>query len=133
MTRCFPDLCGRYKEAWANPTSWHVDVPYWSFNSLSAVSFWLALDDADLGNGCLHFMPGSHKELQKLPDPYTEVKIGKNMRDVFEMYGNVCGRCRHVDGRVHSTTPRLCAPQLPATSCVGVSQLPCQSRLLLLP
>lgn len=76
----------RYKEAWANPTSWHVDVPYWSFNSLSAVSFWLALDDADLSNGCLHFLPGSHKELQKQADPYTEVKIGKNMRDVFDMY-----------------------------------------------
>lgn len=27
-----------YKEPWANPTSWHVDVPYWSFDSLHAIS-----------------------------------------------------------------------------------------------
>lgn len=47
-----------YKEPWANATSWHVDVPYWSFDSEHAISIWVALDDATLANGCMHFIPG---------------------------------------------------------------------------
>jgi ectoine hydroxylase-related dioxygenase (phytanoyl-CoA dioxygenase family) len=39
----------------------HLDVPYWSFTSLNAISIWIALDDATLENGCMYFMPGSHK------------------------------------------------------------------------
>ena len=39
----------------------HLDVPYWSFTSLHAISVWIALDDATLENGCMYFMPGSHK------------------------------------------------------------------------
>ncbi|NJK53034.1 MAG: phytanoyl-CoA dioxygenase family protein [Leptolyngbyaceae cyanobacterium SU_3_3] len=38
-----------------------MDVPYWSFTSLHAISVWIALDDATLENGCMYFMPGSHK------------------------------------------------------------------------
>ena len=50
------------KEAWANPTAWHLDNPYWSFSSSNAISLWVALDDATLSNGCLYFMPGTHRE-----------------------------------------------------------------------
>jgi len=50
------------KEPWANVTAWHLDVPYWSFTTRDAISLWVALDDVTLENGCLFFMPGSHKE-----------------------------------------------------------------------
>lgn len=49
------------KQPWSNPTSWHSDVPSWSFDSPHAISIWVALDDATVQNGCLYYLPGSHK------------------------------------------------------------------------
>lgn len=49
------------KEPYGNPTSWHLDDPIWSFYSHHAISIWIALEDATLENGCLYFVPGSHK------------------------------------------------------------------------
>jgi hypothetical protein len=36
------------KQAYGNPTGWHLDNPYWSFSSRDAISIWIALDDATL-------------------------------------------------------------------------------------
>ena len=69
------------KEPWANPTAWHLDNPYWSFSSRDAISVWVALDDATPHNGCLYFIPGSHKEAT-----YDNVGIGENMAGLFEAY-----------------------------------------------
>lgn len=74
------------KEGWANATSWHVDVPYWSFDSTHAISCWVALDASTLRNGALHFLPGSHRRLAELDDPYQEIQIGKNMQDLFKCH-----------------------------------------------
>lgn len=41
---------------------WHQDYPYWPLNLPRAVSLWLALDDATPESGCMHFMPGAHRE-----------------------------------------------------------------------
>ena len=49
------------KRPWDNPTSWHIDVPNWSFHSPNAISIWIAMDDATVQNGCLYYIPGSHK------------------------------------------------------------------------
>lgn len=49
------------KGPYSNPTSWHNDVPYWSFASSRSVNMWFALDDASIANGCLWYMPGTHK------------------------------------------------------------------------
>ena len=32
------------KGPWGNPSSWHIDVPNWSFHSSHAISMWIALD-----------------------------------------------------------------------------------------
>ena len=64
-----------------NPTAWHLDVPYWSFNSRDAISLWMALDDATLANGCMWYIPGSHKTAQ-----FDNVGIGENMDDLFKVY-----------------------------------------------
>lgn len=51
-------------------TPWHQDFAY-KFSPMThagaeipdgIVQFWLALDDADVENGCMHFLPGRHRE-----------------------------------------------------------------------
>lgn len=69
------------KKPWANPTSWHLDTPYWSFSDRRALSIWVALDDATLENGCLFFIPGSHKKTS-----FENPGIGKNMGAIFDFY-----------------------------------------------
>lgn len=69
------------KEPYANPTAFHLDVPYWSFTSADAITIWIALDDATMENGCLHYVPGSHKA-QK----FDNVGIGKELGALFEVY-----------------------------------------------
>lgn len=39
----------------------HQDMPYWPFEPYEMVSAWIALDDSTLENGCVRFLPGSHK------------------------------------------------------------------------
>lgn len=69
------------KHPYANYTAFHLDVPYWSFTSPDAISIWFALDDAKLENGCLYYVPGSHKA-QK----YDNCGITKDLGALFEVY-----------------------------------------------
>jgi len=69
------------KRPWANPTAWHLDTPFWSFSDRNAISIWVALDNATLENGCLFFIPGSHKLTG-----FDKITIGKNMDGIFEIY-----------------------------------------------
>lgn len=39
----------------------HQDSTFLFTEAPSAVGFWYALEDATLENGCLSFLPGSHK------------------------------------------------------------------------
>ena len=41
--------------------SWHQDLRYWGLDSDAEVSAWLALSEVDEENGCMRFLPGSHK------------------------------------------------------------------------
>lgn len=44
------------------PTPWHQDKAYWiSMPDTRAVSCWVALDEALKDNGCMWYIPGSHK------------------------------------------------------------------------
>lgn len=74
------------KPPFGNPTAYHLDVPYWSFRSPDAITIWLALDDATLENGCLYYVPGSHKALK-----YDNVGIGKELGALFEVYDDWAG------------------------------------------
>ena len=42
-------------------TPWHQDGEYWPITPLATCTVWIALDDATIKNGCLKFLPGSHK------------------------------------------------------------------------
>ena len=69
------------KQPWANATAWHVDTPFWSFTHREALSIWIALEDVTIENGCLWFMPGSHRDTE-----FGEPGIAVNMGDVFDKY-----------------------------------------------
>ena len=40
--------------------SWHQDSSYWPLSPSKTVTAWLAIDDADVENACMRFIPGSH-------------------------------------------------------------------------
>ena len=42
--------------------AWHQDFSYWTFTKpMHHLTCWIGLDDASKENGCLYFIPGSHK------------------------------------------------------------------------
>ena len=69
------------KPPYGNHTAFHLDNPFWSFHSPNAISMWVALDDATLSNGCLWYLPGTHKEAT-----FEPVGIGENLGDIFKIY-----------------------------------------------
>ena len=40
--------------------AWHQDVTYWGLEPPDAVTAWYAIDDSDIGNGCMQVIPSSH-------------------------------------------------------------------------
>ena len=46
----------------SNPTPPHQDGYYFNLDNDKAVTGWLALEDVDDENGCIHYVRGSHKE-----------------------------------------------------------------------
>lgn len=48
-------------------TPWHQDGEYWPLRPLATCTVWLAIDEATVENGCLKFMPGSHKQKELRP------------------------------------------------------------------
>jgi phytanoyl-CoA hydroxylase len=69
------------KAPWANPTAWHLDVPYWSFHSKDALSIWIALDDTTVQNGSMYYLPGSHRLVT-----YENTGIGPDIGALFDVY-----------------------------------------------
>jgi len=41
---------------------WHQDNAYFRLEPNDVFGFWIALDDADVENGCMHVIPGSHSD-----------------------------------------------------------------------
>ncbi len=41
--------------------SWHQDLTYWGLDSGELVTAWVALSHSDVDNGCMRFIPGTHK------------------------------------------------------------------------
>ena len=69
------------KPPYGNPTSWHLDDPFWSFSSRDAISIWIALDDATIANGCLWYLPGTHRTAR-----FELTEIGANFGALFDGY-----------------------------------------------
>jgi hypothetical protein len=106
------------KEPWANPTTLHVDNPFWPFSSPNACSIWMPLDDVDEQNGALFFLPGSHRFIEQrerakhdaanvtaATTPYETCAIGKNMGE-SESAAADCPHSPHSDWL--PSLPSLC-------------------------
>lgn len=82
------------KPPYGNPTAWHLDNPYWSFTSPDAISLWVALDDATQANGCMWYVPGTHKLATR-----ENAGIGETLAGLFKLYPEwrtidpVCAAC----------------------------------------
>ena len=42
-------------------TPMHQDGEYWPIVPLATCTVWIAIDEATVENGCLRYIPGSHK------------------------------------------------------------------------
>ena len=107
-------------------TPWHQDMAYASMPTASAgrripletIQFWVAIDDADEVNGCMHFVPGSHLEpllehvvaggeptdparLLALPDPAAQLDLDR----VVPVPLHAGGATMHSYGTPHMTPP----------------------------
>lgn len=63
---------------------WHQDASYFFTTPLSVVTFWLAVEDATLQNGCLQVQSGGEpiplkEQFLRYPDDSTELKILHDM------------------------------------------------------
>ena len=48
-------------------TPWHQDGQYWPMRPLETCTVWIAVDAATTENGCMRFLPGSHKDKNLRP------------------------------------------------------------------
>jgi len=61
------DVVLKYNSVFVKPaktgsaTPWHQDNGLWRDGEIEPFNFWMALDPATRENGCLQFMPGTHK------------------------------------------------------------------------
>ena len=57
----------------SNPTPPHQDGYYFNLDSDKAVTGWLALENVDDENGCIHYVKGSHKKEEYRPHGKSEI------------------------------------------------------------
>ena len=91
------------KQPWANPTAWHSDDPKWSFHTPHAISIWIALDDTTVQNGCMYYLPGSHKL-----GSYENLAIREDTGGYFEVFPQfkgvqpIVGEMKAGDAGIHN-------------------------------
>ena len=73
-------------------TNWHQDAPYWRMDPVGSFSAWIAVDDVDVDNGCLHFVPGSHRYGRQ--EPISLTVEGESIIDRMQERGFLVLRAR---------------------------------------
>lgn len=76
---CFDSLL--IKRPFAMPSRFHLDLPHWSVTSEHAATIWIALDDVDVTNGCMCYLPGTHRSGRTEP-----IDEPQGFRALFELY-----------------------------------------------
>ena len=65
-------------------TPWHQDGQYWPIRPLATCTVWIAFDESTTRNGCMRYVPGSHRERQTFPheedgsDEFTVHQVLRN-------------------------------------------------------
>ena len=94
--------------------SWHQDATYWPLTPTRTVTAWIAIDDADLGNGAMQVIPGSHTHgaLPVRPSRPEDRNVLDEQADGWERYGTPhcialrAGQCTlHSDLLLHGSQP----------------------------
>lgn len=96
--------------------SWHQDASYWPFSHTNTVSCWLAIDDTTIENGCMKFIPGSHRfglidyEMSKNEEKNVlnqTVHKAENYGDPLTIELNAGQISIHSDLLLHSSNPNI--------------------------
>jgi len=74
LSQCHHNCVMTKAPGFSSATLWHEDNRYWSFDSESLISVWLALGAENKKNGCLRVIPGSH-QLQLEPGRFDAAKF----------------------------------------------------------
>lgn len=81
----------------AAETPWHQDAAYWpDMPDKRAISFWIALDDADRENGCMMYVAGSHVHPLKAhfqPSPNAALQCKIDEEDIISTGEIPVGSC----------------------------------------
>lgn len=72
--------------------AWHQDYSYWTrTRPMAHLTCWIGLDDATVDNGCVHYIPGSHKwnllPITGLAGDMADIKNVLNA-DQWELFNN---------------------------------------------
>lgn len=97
------------------PTPWHQDEAYWGSDfEYNALSIWMPLQEANLENGCMQFIPGSHHlEVQPHHCINNDPRIhGLEIDTVDASSAVACplppgGATFHLSRTLHYTSPNL--------------------------
>ena len=67
--------------------AWHQDASYWPFTPSRTVTVWLAIDDADIANSAMKFLPGTHNKghLKWREADYAKSVLGQVIEDTDSM------------------------------------------------
>ena len=94
------------------PIFWHQDNAYWKCLPANLVSCWLTLDDVDLHNGAMQFIPGSH--LRPMIHDQAQgsdvlLDMGKQVDDSQSVVANLPagGITLHHCQTLHRTAPNI--------------------------
>lgn len=100
IVACVKDLLGENVIGWGSHffckmprdgkrVAWHQDASYWPLTPSKTVTVWLAIDDADVENGCMRFLAGSHNygHLTYRPSNPDEHNVLDQTVENAEQYG----------------------------------------------
>jgi ectoine hydroxylase-related dioxygenase (phytanoyl-CoA dioxygenase family) len=92
---------------------WHQDAAYWPFDKSRTVTAWLAINDADVENGCMHVIPGTHTDGQLKWNEVEGQVLDRQIENV-QQYGEAvpfelkAGEISlHADMLAHGSGPNL--------------------------
>ena len=91
MLDCMEDLMGpelfyhsskvMFKSPGGSAKPWHQDAAYWREYTANQITVWIALDDADVDNGCVWAIPGSHRH-GIIPHVGGELQVEEQLIDL---------------------------------------------------
>ena len=126
------DIVVKFNDCFLKPartgaaTPWHQDNGLWRDGDTEALAFWVALEPATRENGCMQFIPGSHKteilELVLYPNSIHGEIPRKTVQKMIEKHG-----VHHIEldtGDVvcwHSNMWHYSTPNLSEKSRIAVS------------